>query len=536
MKGSARSIHGQVLLFTFLICLAVLLPVGGVLLITHISQFKGKLSESFQATSRLVASNAAASLAFEDRVAAHELLSSLVNAPSITAAALYDRTGSAFVTYGEAPSQIPDASVDDGFSKVLVSVDYKDENYGHLMLISRYPAELGRTIGVWTSIYVAGFILTAILAFLIAARFQRAVADPLRSLAAIASEVTSGGNYGARVMPDGPSEVADLAGAFNTMLEEIGRRDAALARQLQTLRKEVSDRQAAEQRLVENNREMMRLSREAGMNEVATGVLHNIGNALNSINVSTELIYTTVTSQAREIAVALRDFFQNPPPNAAPVFAAHPVAPNVKEFAASLTALSVTQLEEAGQELSALRTSVAHLKEIVSRQQSLARNVPLMEPFDIRDAVGDALVLTKNETQSFDLQIESDPPGRVEVVADRNSVVQILINLITNAAVAMNDTPPGQKRLRIKIGPFDGQHVPIAVTDTGCGIAAHQLVSIFSYGFTTRREGHGFGLHNSANVARLNGGSLHVASEGPGKGATFTLHLLRHASFSHDAQ
>src|SRR5690606_11139816 len=157
-----------------------------------------------------------------------------------------------------------------------------------------------------------------------AARFQRAVADPLRSLAAIASEVTSGGNYGARVMPDGPSEVADLAGAFNTMLEEIGRRDAALARQLQTLRKDVSDRQAAEQRLVENNREMMRLSREAGMNEVDTGVLHNIGNALNSINVSTELIYTTVTSQAREIAVALRDFFQNPPPNSAPVFAAHP--------------------------------------------------------------------------------------------------------------------------------------------------------------------------------------------------------------------
>lgn len=535
MKTPVRSIHGQVLLFTFAICLAVLLPVGCVLLVTHINQFKGKLSQSFQSTSRIIATNAAASLAFEDRVAAHELLSSLVNDPSITAAALYNKDDARFVTYGETPPVPPDPKMTDGFSTELVAVTYKGEAYGRLLLISRYPQELRRTVTVWALIYAAGFVLTAILALLIAARFQRAVASPLRSLAAIAAQVTSGKTYAARVTPDGPNEVAELAQAFNTMLEEIGRRDAALARQLEALRKEVGEREAAEQRLVENNRDMMRLSREAGMNEVATGVLHNIGNALNSINVSTELVFSQVNDHARFTAVALRDFFRKPPENAAPVFAAHPLAPDLRAFAASLAGLSVEQVEEAGRELAALRISVAHLKDIVCRQQSLAKNVPVAEPFDVREAVRDALVLTKSDCASVNLRVETEPDRRIGVIADRSSVVQILINLITNACVAMNGTPPAQRNLLIKIGPPSANHVPVAVSDNGCGIASHQLVSIFSYGFTTRPEGHGFGLHNSANVARLNGGSLHVASDGPGKGATFTLHLLHQPDSPHDA-
>lgn len=535
MKTPTRSIHGQVLLFTFFICLAVLLPVGGVLLLTHISQFKGKLSQSFQATSRIIATNAAASLAFEDSVAAHELLSSLVNDPSITAAALYNKDGVRFVSYGDTPLVPPDSSLTDGFSKTLVAVTYKGEAYGRLLLISRYPQELRRTIAVWVLIYAAGFVLAAILALLIAARFQRAVAAPLRSLATIAGQVTSGKTYAARVTPDGPTEVAGLAEAFNTMLEEIGRRDATLARQLEALRKEVGEREAAEQRLVENNREMMRLSREAGMHEVATGVLHNIGNALNSINVSTELVFIQVNEHVRFTAVALRDFFQHPPENAAPVFTAHPLAPELRAFAASLAGLSVDQVEEAGRELAALRVSVAHLKDIVSRQQSLAKNVPVAEPFDVREAVRDALVLTKNDCQSVNLRVETTPDRRIGVVADRSSVVQILINLITNACVAMNEVPSARRNLLIKIGPPSGKHVPVAVTDNGSGIASHQLVSIFSYGFTTRPEGHGFGLHNSANIARLNGGSLHVASDGPGKGATFTLQLIHQPDSAHDA-
>jgi signal transduction histidine kinase len=539
MKPRINSIHRQVLLFAFFICLAVLLPVGGALLANHISQFRAKLSQSFQATSQVIATNASAALAFNDKPAATELLASLIHDPSIASAALYDKDNVRFVTYGETPLSPPDVRLNDGFSADLVDVSYKGEPYGHLLLISRYPAELRRAILVWVSVYAAGILLASVLAFFLAARFHRAVATPLQLLAETAGDVTASKNYGVRVSLDGPTEIRELAQAFNTMLEEIGRRDAELAEKSETLahqltvvRKEVHDREVAEQLLRENNREMMRLSREAGMAEVATGVLHNIGNALNSINVSTELLFIHVRDQARETATTLRDFLIAPPANAAAVFSSHPVGTSVKNFAASLARLTVAQMDEAAGELASLRTGVDHLKDIVSRQQSLAKTATVIEPFDLREAVQDALLLSKSDVQGVDLHVEAMGEGPFNACADRSSVVQILINLISNARAAMDDGQVPIKILRIQIGPVSGDNVSVAVIDNGCGIASHQLVSIFSYGFTTKKEGHGFGLHNAANAARIMGGSLHVHSGGPGQGAAFTLNLPRHASSS----
>lgn len=527
MKRS-NSIHRQIMLFAVLICLAVLVPVGTVLLLNHISEFKAKLSQSFQATTRIIATNASAALAFNDKTAANELLASLVNAPSITAAALYTKDGVRLVTYGKTPLTPPDPALSDGFSSEQEVVSYKGENYGRLLVLSRYPEELHRTIVAWVSVYAGAIALAGLIAALLAARFHRAVATPLQSLAITAADVTTTQNYAARVPLDGPREIRELAQAFNTMMAEIDRRDAelgvkseVLSRQLKTLRKEVAERQAAEQRLRENNREMMRLSREAGIAEVATGVLHNIGNALNSINVSTELLCTQVHEQSRVAAVTLRDFFTTPPENAAAVFSAHPVGPGVLNFAASLARLIVQQMDEASRELSSLRTGVIHLKDIVSRQQSLAKTATLSESFNLNEALQDALLLSKAETMS----VEQHTDGPAKAYADRSSVVQILINLISNARESIDESGSSAKKISIRIGPVDDGYVSISITDNGSGIASDQLVAIFSYGFTTKKRGHGFGLHNSANTARLMGGSLRVHSPGPGKGATFILTL-----------
>lgn len=528
----ANSIRRQIMLFAVLICLAVLAPVGAVLLLNHISQFKAKLSQSFQTTTRIIATNASAALAFNDKAAADELLASLVNAPSITAAALYTKEGVRLVTYGETPLTPPDPALGDGFSSNQEPVSYKGENYGRLLVLSRYPEELRTTVVTWIFVYVGAIGLAGLLAALLAARFHRAVATPLQSLANTAGDVTASQNYAVRVPLNGPREIRELAQAFNTMMVEIDRRDAelgeksaVLSQQLKALRKEVEEREAAEQRLRDNNREMMRLSREAGIAEVATGVLHNIGNALNSINVSTELLCTQVQEQSRVTAVTLRDFFINPPENAAAVFSAHPVGPGVLNFAASLTRLIVQQMEEATRELASLRTGVIHLKDIVSRQQSLAKTATLSESFNLHETVQDALLLSKAETLSVEFQIQHLAHGPALAYADRSSVVQILINLISNARESMDESGAAKQKLSIHIGPADDGHVAIAITDNGNGIAADQLVAIFSYGFTTKKRGHGFGLHNSANTARLMGGSLRVHSPGPGRGATFTLTL-----------
>jgi signal transduction histidine kinase len=79
--------------------------------------------------------------------------------------------------------------------------------------------------------------------------------------------------------------------------------------------------------------------------------------------------------------------------------------------------------------------------------------------------------------------------------------------------------------VRIRVGAVGDNRIRIEVADNGMGIPAENLVRIFSHGFTTRKNGHGFGLHSGALAAKEMGGVLLVHSDGPGKGATFTLDL-----------
>jgi len=77
----------------------------------------------------------------------------------------------------------------------------------------------------------------------------------------------------------------------------------------------------------------------------------------------------------------------------------------------------------------------------------------------------------------------------------------------------------------LRTAPGENGSVKFSVIDNGVGIASENLTRIFSYGFTTRQNGHGFALHSAALAARQMGGSLTCHSAGPEQGATFTLEL-----------
>jgi signal transduction histidine kinase len=114
------------------------------------------------------------------------------------------------------------------------------------------------------------------------------------------------------------------------------------------------------------------------------------------------------------------------------------------------------------------------------------------------------------------------------VMTDKHKVLMILVNLISNAKYAMDETPADQRILTVKMDVPAADKVRIEIRDNGMGIAQEMVTRIFQYGFTTRKDGHGFGLHSSALAAQELGGSLSVHSEGPGCGATFTLELPYH--------
>jgi two-component system, NtrC family, sensor kinase len=521
------SIQRALLQFALVLMLAALVPVGFLLFAHHVSHSGLRLKESTRATAQIIASNAAPALAFRDEAAAREILASLRHDPLVRAAALYDADGWAFVVHRREPGEpVPERRPTEMLpGQILAPVEDRGESYGSLYLVSDYKAELRQTVLTWAAFYVAAFAMAGGLAYVLARRLRREVALPLVELARAAAEIAAQPvGPAAQVQPRGPKEVARLAEAFNHMRGELASREAQLAGQLRSLDLAVREREAAQADLKENTRAMLRVSREAGMAEVATGVLHNIGNALNGINVSAELLGETLRNRAADTTGALRGLLVDATERVQPVFAAHPQGAVLHELLASLVKRAEAQMAEARQEIVSLRAGVAHLKEVVARQQALAAGPRPAELFDFREAVRDALLIDQTFGPPSPKLIgfeEGGPPALVH--GDRAAVVQILINLVANARAALRLTPA--PRLEICLRAAEGGQRALEVRDNGVGIPADQMVSIFSFGFTTKAGGHGFGLHYAANAARLMGGQLQVQSEGPGRGAVFILSL-----------
>jgi signal transduction histidine kinase len=174
--------------------------------------------------------------------------------------------------------------------------------------------------------------------------------------------------------------------------------------------------------------------------------------------------------------------------------------------------------------LESLRRNIEHITEIVAMQQTYARVSGVSESVDLSELIEDALRMNNAALVRHGIelvrQLEQTPP----VTTDRHKVLQILVNLIRNAKYACDDSRRPEKQIRLQLESSNNR-VRISVIDNGIGIPAENFARIFNHGFTTRKEGHGFGLHSAANAARELGGSLIARSDGHEKGACFTLEL-----------
>jgi signal transduction histidine kinase len=271
------------------------------------------------------------------------------------------------------------------------------------------------------------------------------------------------------------------------------------------------------------NRELVAQSRLAGMTEVATGVLHNVGNVLNSVNVSANLALdrarnSKVASLGRAAALLPAQ-----PDAAAAFIASDPKGRQLPGFFAALAGQLAAEREQLVAELRGLQANVEHIKQIVAMQQSYATVSGVLERLPLADLVEDALQLCDASLHRHGIEVVREFSPVAPALVDRHKVLQILINLIGNAKHALESRAEG-RRLTLRLAPAGGQ-VRLDVEDNGIGIPAENLGRIFSHGFTTKKTGHGFGLHSCALAAKELGGSLAARSEGPGRGATFTLEL-----------
>lgn len=290
---------------------------------------------------------------------------------------------------------------------------------------------------------------------------------------------------------------------------------------------DITERKKAEAELEKVHRELMDASRRAGMAEVATGVLHNVGNVLNSVNVSSNVIGDQLKKSRMPylgLAVALLkehsgdlgDFLTN-----------DPKGKRLPGYFIELFEKLASEHKMMLKEIGALRNNVEHIKDIVATQQSYAKLGGLTQRVKVLDLVEDALRMNESALLRHDVRVVRQFAEPLpEIVVDRHKVLQILVNLITNAKFACNANDLKDRRLVLSI-EHDADRVLIRISDNGAGIPQENLTRIFNHGFTTRKHGHGFGLHSGALAAKEMGGALTVQSDGPGKGATFTLELLR---------
>jgi PAS domain S-box-containing protein len=291
-----------------------------------------------------------------------------------------------------------------------------------------------------------------------------------------------------------------------------------------TIMRDMTERRTAEVELENIHKQLVESSRLAGMAEIATSVLHNVGNVLNSVNISTGLIDESVKNSKASSLARVVELLQKHAEDLG-AFLTHD--PRGQHVPAILARLSEHLMAEEGKitgELVSLRRNVEHIKEIVAMQQNYAMVGGLKEVIDLISLVEDSLRLNEDAFRRHGVEVVRElakvPPMNIE----KHKVLQILVNLVRNAKYACDDSGRTDRRVTMRVANGDGS-VKISVLDNGVGIPPENLARIFNYGFTTRKGGHGFGLHSSALAAREMGGSLTVLSGGLGQGAKFTLEL-----------
>lgn len=343
----------------------------------------------------------------------------------------------------------------------------------------------------------------ALLIFFVLLRLlQRIVLDPLSHLTEHAVEIGKTDDTHVVLGMKRGDEIGTLANEFDRMIDKLAR----------------------------SREQTVKTARLAGMSEIATGVLHNVGNVLNSVNVSANI----VTKNAQRMAVGdigmLTKVLSEHAGDLGTFVTSDPKGKHTLPFLTQLSGTLQQQQAELVGELRSLTARIDHISELVRSQQHYAGTKGVFEPARLDELIDTAVkICTQAHRGMDDVQIvrEFEAMGRVRV--DKHKLVEILVNLIQNARQAMEDAGVSPKTLTLRLFTTPDDRCCIEVQDNGIGISAENLSRVFNHGFTTKSDGHGFGLHVSANAATEMRSRLHARSEGPGKGATFVLEIPKNA-------
>jgi C4-dicarboxylate-specific signal transduction histidine kinase len=526
----------------FLACLAFV--------INDIFSYREVMLQDLSTRAQIIGNNSTAALTFGDPKPVDEILAALSADRHLVAASVFSANHDVFAQYRRASSRelLPSrpASRNAWFTSeylyLFSDIKFNGRRIGTVFLQSDLERLRSR---VKENAVITALVMAAAagIAFLLSARLQRVISDPITELSAVASQIAQEKNYSVRANKPSDDELGRLVEAFNEMLAQIQGRDSALRLAQDELEKrvvertralveanerlndEIQTRKSSQRELEAMQQKLIETSRQAGMAEVATGVLHNVGNVLNSVNVSATVLQEQLRASKLSSLLMTADLLRERSADLMEFLSTDPKGKAILPFIIKLAAHLAREQETLLKELFTLAKNIEHIKEIVAMQQSYARVSGVMEFLPPAQLVEDALRMSESSLIRHRVQIIRDFAPVPDVAIDKHKVLQILVNLISNAKHALAHAAADDKQLHITIAATEPGRVKIIVRDNGAGIPPENLTRVFRHGFTTKKQGHGFGLHSGALAAKEMGGSLRVDSAGLGKGAEFTLEL-----------
>lgn len=374
-----------------------------------------------------------------------------------------------------------------------------------LLVCVDFPRTVLKQGIVSTNVFGAALTIVAAIALLIVVLFlEYVVLHPLNALADHVRRIEDLNDLSLYLKPRANDEVGALAEGFNGMVEN-----------LRTARIELENVQ----------RKLVETARIAGMSEVASGVLHNVGNVMNSVNVTAATLKSQLESSKAPNLKKAADLIGAHAADLAHFLTADEKGRKLPGYLESLSRHLDGEHEASLHTCEQLMNHIRHTIEIITLQQSYTRNVRLMELVAIDGVIEDAIAMNASGLNRHGVHLVRDFQPLPPLPCDRHRLLQILVNLISNAKFAVSASSNPNKTITISLRRTENGAVQIDVADTGIGIEAENLAGIFAYGFTTREGGHGIGLHSSALAAQEVGGALTAHSPGTGKGSVFRVEL-----------
>jgi two-component system NtrC family sensor kinase len=522
-----KSVRHKLGVITILAVTCAALAASAALLVFRVFEQRSDHRAEAIALTRIVAENANGPVSFLDRAAAEAVLATLRAKPAIRGAVIDIPTHPSFATYGTPPP--PAARIKDGRGSAYdgwlvhttADVGEAGSRLGTVHLVSDLQPMLWGAMRASMVALALALGLALLLSLFVLAQIRGVILDPVENLHAVTHRVTENADFSARAEVISGDEVGELTSAFNRMLDRLQAKEGELRAANTKLTGEIEERARLEAKLLET-------SRQAGMAQVATGVLHNVGNVLNSVNISANLLRDALTANPRLKLLKQAADLMRAQGDALPRFLAEdPRGRLVPKLVIEVADQLAAGQPETQRELEHLVQNVDHIKQIVAMQQSYAKAGGVVQTVRPAELFTEATRLAQASADRHGVRLTPYFSEVPEMETDRHQVLQILVNFITNAVQAVKSRPDGDRRIALHLARHD-DHILFTVEDNGIGIPAENLQKIFQHGFTTRKDGHGFGLHSGALAARNLGGSVQAHSDGPGRGARFSLDLPLH--------